>query len=141
VGSSIERAESPLNSSNQAHHDPLSTLVNPPFQEGRPLASSNDKEGWAASTKSFTPDREVFMINIDKDSEGSEYVLLDDYYINDDDYIFDTPGPDPDVARAFAHHDLPIHALNTVGTMKIEDEDSVQKERYKLRNAKRAARK
>jgi hypothetical protein len=98
-----------------------------PFQDGRPLASSNDEEGWAASTKRFVPDREVFMIHVDKDSEGSKYVQLDDYYINDDDYIFDAPGPDPDAAGAFAHHDLPVHALDT----EIEDEDDIQKERYK----------
>jgi hypothetical protein len=110
-----------------------------PFQEGRPLASLNDEEGWATSTKRFTPDREVFMIHVDKDNEGSEYVQLVDYYINDDDYISDTPGPNLDTARAFAHHDLPVHALNTVGTTKIEDEVDIQKERHKLRNAKRAA--
>jgi hypothetical protein len=80
------------------------------------------------------------MIHIDKDSEELEYVQLDDYYINNDDYISDTPGLDPDAAGAFAHHDLPVHALNTMGTMKIEDEDDVQKERHKLRNAKRVAR-
>jgi hypothetical protein len=32
-----------------------------------------------------------------------------------------------------------VHALDTVGTMKVEDEDGVQKEQRKLRNAKRAA--
>jgi hypothetical protein len=79
------------------------------------------------------------MIHVDKDSEGSEYIQLDNYYINDDDYISDTPGPDPDAAGAFAHHDIPVHALDIVGTVKIEDEDDVQKERHKLRNAKRAA--
>jgi hypothetical protein len=78
------------------------------------------------------------MIHVDKDSEGSEYVQLDGYYINDDDYISDTPGPDLDVAGAFAHHELPVHALDTMGTTKIEDEDDVQKEPHKLRNAKRA---
>jgi hypothetical protein len=45
-----------------------------PFQEGIPLASFDDEEGQAASTKCFAPDREVFMIHIDKDSEGSENV-------------------------------------------------------------------
>jgi hypothetical protein len=110
-----------------------------PFQEGRPLASSNDDEGWVVSTKCFAPDHEVFMIHIDKDSEGLEYIQLDDYYINDDDYISDTPSPDLDAAEAFAHHDLHIHALDTMGTTKIEDKDNVQKERHKLRSAKRAA--
>jgi hypothetical protein len=61
----------------------------------------------------------------DAGEEGSEYVQLDDYYIDDDDYISDTPGLDPDAAGAFAHHELPVHALNTVGTVKIEDEDDV----------------
>jgi hypothetical protein len=61
-----------------------------PFQEGRPLASSDDEEGWDVSTKRFAPDHEVFMIHINKDNEGSKYVQLDDYYINDDDYISDT---------------------------------------------------
>jgi hypothetical protein len=67
------------------------------------------------------------MIHVDKDSEGLEYVQLDDYYINDDDYISDTPGLDPDAAGAFAHHDLPVHALDTMETAKIKDEDDVQK--------------
>jgi hypothetical protein len=55
------------------------------------------------SSKCLAPDRDVFMIHVDKDSEGLEYVQLDGYYINDDDYISDTPGPDPDAAGAFAH--------------------------------------
>jgi hypothetical protein len=38
------------------------------------------------------------MIHIDKDSEGSEYVQLDDYYINNDDYMSDTPGLDLNAA-------------------------------------------
>jgi hypothetical protein len=80
------------------------------------------------------------MIHVDKDSEGSEYVQSDDYYINDDDYISDTPGPSPDATGAFAHHDLPVHALDTMGTMKIEDEDDVQREWHKLWNTKRATR-
>jgi hypothetical protein len=91
------------------------------------------------STKRFAPDHEVFIFHVDKDSEGSEYVQLDHYYINNDDYISDTPDPDPDAAGAFAHQDLPVHALNTVGTKKIEDEDDIQNERHKLRNAKHAA--
>jgi hypothetical protein len=110
------------------------------FQEGRPLASSNDEEDWAASIKRFTPNHEVFMIHVDEDSEELKYVQLDNYYINDDDYLPNTPGPDPDTAGALAHHDLPVHALNTMGTVKIKDEDNVRKERHKLRNAKRAAR-
>jgi hypothetical protein len=40
-----------------------------PFQEGRPLTSSINEEGWAASTKHFTLDREVFMIHGDKDND------------------------------------------------------------------------
>jgi hypothetical protein len=79
-------------------------------------------------------------IYIDKDSEGSKYIQLDDYYINDDDYISNTPDPDPNAVGAFAHHDLTVHALDTVGTVKIEDEDNVQKEWHKLKNVKRAAR-
>jgi hypothetical protein len=68
-------------------------------------------------------DRDVFMAFIeeiqDAGEEGSEYVQLDDYYIDDDDYIFDTLGSDPDAAGAFAHHKLHVHALDTMGTMKI----------------------
>jgi hypothetical protein len=79
------------------------------------------------------------MIHVDKGNEGSEYVQFDDYYINNDDYISDTPGQDSDAVGAFAHHDLPIHALNILGTTKIEDEDNIQKERHNIRNAKRAA--
>jgi hypothetical protein len=79
------------------------------------------------------------MIHIKKDNEGSEYIQLDDYYINDDYFISNTPGPDLDAAVAFAHHDLPVHALDTVGTTKIKDEDDIQKEWHKLRNAKHAA--
>jgi hypothetical protein len=59
--------------------------------------------------------------------------------MNEDDYISDTYGPNLDTAGAFAHHDLLVHALDTVGTAKIEDEDDVQKEQHKIRNAKRAA--
>jgi hypothetical protein len=69
-----------------------------PFQEGRPLASFNDEEGWVASTKRFARDHVVFMVHIDKDSEGSEYVQLDNYYINNNDYISNTPDPDPNAA-------------------------------------------
>jgi hypothetical protein len=50
-----------------------------PFQEGRPLASSGDESGWDVSTIRFAPDREVFMIHVDKDSEGLEHVQLDNY--------------------------------------------------------------
>jgi hypothetical protein len=65
---------------------------------------------------------------------------LDDYYIDDDDYISNTPDSDPDAAGAFAHHELPVHALHTMGgTVKIEDEDDNLKERRKFKNAKRAA--
>jgi hypothetical protein len=64
---------------------------------------------------------------------------LDDYYIDNDDYISDAPGSDPDAVGAFAHHTLPVHALDTVGTVKIEDEDDIQKVLHKLRNAKHAA--
>jgi hypothetical protein len=43
----------------------------------------------------------------DAREEGSEHVQLDDYYIDDDDYISGTPGSNPDVAGAFADHELP----------------------------------
>jgi hypothetical protein len=76
----------------------------------------------------------------DAGEEGSEYVQLDDYYIDDDDYISDTPGSDTDIAGAFADHELPVHAFDTVGTVKIEDEDGIQKGGHKLRNAKCATR-
>jgi hypothetical protein len=113
-----------------------------PFQEGRPLNPSNGEE--EQPTKHSTLDREVFMAFIkeiqDAGEEGSQYVQLDDYYIDNDDYISDTAASDPDAPGAFAHHELLAHALDIVGTVKIEDEDDVQKERHKLRNAKRAMR-
>jgi hypothetical protein len=113
-----------------------------PVQEGRPLHPSNGEEEQPAKNSAL--DREVFMALIeeiqDVGEEVMEHVQLDDYYIDNDDYISDTPGSNPDAAGAFAHHELPVHSLDTVGTMKIGDEDDVQKERRKLRNAKRAAR-
>jgi hypothetical protein len=43
-----------------------------PFQEGRPLPSSNDEDegqvGWSA--KRFAPNRELFMIHVGEDYEG-----------------------------------------------------------------------
>jgi hypothetical protein len=47
-----------------------------PFQEGRPLLPSSDKdEGQVVrSAKLFAPNREVFMIHADKDYEGLERV-------------------------------------------------------------------
>jgi hypothetical protein len=54
-----------------------------PFQKGRPLTSFDDEEGRVVSTKRFAPDREVFMIHVDKDSKGLEHVQLGDY---DDDF-------------------------------------------------------
>jgi hypothetical protein len=96
-----------------------------PFQKGIPLASSDDEEGRAASTKHFALDREVFMMHGDKDNEGLEYVRLDDY---DDDY--DSLNHSADVTIS----------LDVTNTIKIEDEEDIQKERRKLRNTKRANR-
>jgi hypothetical protein len=96
-----------------------------PFQKGIPLASSDDEEGRAASTKHFALDREVFMMHGDKDNEGLEYVRLDDY---DDDY--DSLNQSADVTIS----------LDVTNTIKIEDEEDIQKERRKLRNTKRANR-
>jgi hypothetical protein len=55
-----------------------------PFQEGRPLDSS-DEEGSLIKPKAenFPPKREIFMFHIAKiqptDKEGSEHIQLDDY--------------------------------------------------------------
>jgi hypothetical protein len=64
----------------------------------------------------------------DAGEEGLEQVQLDDYYINDDNYISNTPSSNLDTAGAFADHELSVCALDTVGTVQIEDEDDIQKE-------------
>jgi hypothetical protein len=85
------------------------------FQEGRHLVSSNEEKTQAAwSTKCFTPDREVFTIHIDKDSEGLEHFQLDDYCTDDGDYISDTLDQSMDVTMSF----------NVTNTIKIEDGDN-----------------
>jgi hypothetical protein len=53
-----------------------------PFKEGRPLASSDEEEGWIA--KNFLPDSEVFMVFIEEipftEADASDHVQLDDYF-------------------------------------------------------------
>jgi hypothetical protein len=75
---------------------PTFCAINPdelPFQEGRPLDSFNEEEGWIA--KSSSPDQEIFMAFIEeipfKEAEGSDRVQLDNFYLDDDDYISNTP--------------------------------------------------
>jgi hypothetical protein len=112
------------------------------FQEGRTLNTSDGEKEQPAKNSAL--DREVFMAFIEEIQDAGEEVLehvqLDDYNINDDDNISDTADSNPDAEGAFAHHELPVHALHTMCTVKIKDEDDVQKERRKYRNAKRAAR-
>jgi hypothetical protein len=71
--------------------------------------------------------------------EGSKHLQLEDYYI-DDDYIFDTPGQDTDTMMKYNDPELPDHFPDTEDAVKIEDEDNVQRERCRFRNAKRAKR-
>jgi hypothetical protein len=111
-----------------------------PFQEGRPLNSS-DEEGGLIKPKAgnFLPEREIFMVCIAKiqptDEKGSKHLQLDDYYFGDD-YISDTPGQDTDTTMKYDGPELPDHVHNTEDVVKIEDEDDVQRERCKFRNAK-----
>jgi hypothetical protein len=58
-----------------------------PFQEGRPLPPSDDKDEdqVVRSAKRFAPNREVFMIHAGENCEGLELVQLGDY----DDYLLD----------------------------------------------------
>jgi hypothetical protein len=120
--------------------NPPFCAINPdelPFQEGRPLDSSDEEEG--SITKSSSPDCEVFMAFIDEipfmEADGSDRVQLDDYYLDDDDYISNAPTtPNRNTRRP------PKFALNTVATMKNEKEDSMQNKHCRLRNAKRTKR-
>jgi hypothetical protein len=71
-----------------------------PFQEGRPLDSSNEEGGLVKpKARNFPPEQEIFMVRIVEiqlaDKEDSGHLQLDDYYI-DNDYISDTPGQDTD---------------------------------------------
>jgi hypothetical protein len=85
-----------------------------PLQEGRPLgASDEEKTQSARSTKCFAPDREVFMIHVDKDSEGLEHVQLDDYCTDNNDYTSDTVNQSMDMMMSF----------DVTNTIKIEDGD------------------
>jgi hypothetical protein len=69
------------------------------------------------------------------EADGSDCVQLDDYYLDDDDYISDAPAtPNRDTRRP------PEFALNTVDTAKKENKDSVRNERCRLRNTKHAER-
>jgi hypothetical protein len=72
--------------------------------------------------------------------EGSEHLQLDDYYI-DDDYISDTPEQDTDTTMKFDNPELPDHVHDTEDIVKMEDEDDIQKERCRFRNAKCVERK
>jgi hypothetical protein len=93
-------------------------------------------------TKNSALDHEMFMAFIeeiqDAGEEVSKHVQLDDYYIDNANYIFNTPSSDPDAAGAFAYHEVFVYALDTVETVKIEDEDDIQKEWRKLKNTKHA---
>jgi hypothetical protein len=69
------------------------------------------------------------------EADGSDRVQLDDYYLDDDDYISDAPAtPNRDTRRPLKF------ALNTVDTAKKENEDDVRNECGRLRNAKCAER-
>jgi hypothetical protein len=100
-----------------------------PFQKGRPLPPSDDKdEGQVVrSAKRFAPNREVFTIHAGEDCEGLERAHLDDY----GDYLLDLLDEDVDITMGIEFPD----------SIKIEDADDIQKERCKLINAKRAERK
>jgi hypothetical protein len=117
-----------------------------PFQKGRPLDSSDKEEGQTTRrTKDFALERGVFMVRIveiqHSDDECLEHVQFDDYRIDDDNnYISDMPVQNTDTMMSFDSRELPEHALDATYTMKIEDEDDVQKEHCRLRNAKRAKR-
>jgi hypothetical protein len=114
--------------------------INPdelPFQEGRPLDSSDEEEGWI--TKSSLPDCEVFMAFIDEisltEADGSDRVQLDDYYLDDDDYISDAPAtPNHDTCKP------PEFALKNIDAVKKENKDGMRNKRCKLRNTKHAER-
>jgi hypothetical protein len=73
------------------------------------------------------------------DEEGSKNLQLDNYYI-DDDYISDTPGQGTDTMMKFDSPELPNHVHDTKDVIKMEDEDDVQKERRRFKNAKSAQR-
>jgi hypothetical protein len=109
-------------------------------KEGRPLYSSDEEGGLVKpKARNFPPEQEIFMVRIVEiqpiDEEGSEHLQLDDYYI-DDDYIFDTPGQDTDTMMKYNGPKLPNHVHDTKGVVNIEDEDDLQKERCRFRNAK-----
>jgi hypothetical protein len=69
------------------------------------------------------------------DEEDSEHLQLDDYYI-DDGYISDTPGQDMDTMMKYDNPKLLDHVHNTEDVVKIENEDDIQRERHRFRNAK-----
>jgi hypothetical protein len=70
------------------------------------------------------------MIHADEGSGGLEHIPLDDYRTDDDDYISDTLDQSMDMTMSF----------DVTNTIKIEDEDDIQKECRQLRNAKRTER-
>ena len=143
ASSSIGRARNPPNYSISAHHSQPPTPATSRFREaGLSFLQTKRK---ARSSREQKTSRQVFMVHIAEiqlsDDEGLEHVQLDDYYIDDDnDFISDMPNQNTNSTMSLDSHALPEHTPDATDTVKKEDEDDIQRERRRLRNAKCAKR-